>query len=230
MVIGHRGAPAQAPENTLLSFETALRMGADMIELDIQQTADGHIVCIHDEEVDRTTDGHGNVCELTYDQIRALDAGSGQRIPLLTEVLDFAKGKIGVNIEIKAPNIEERALKMVKERNMLGEVIFSSFLHKSLVKVKSLEPRAFTAVLYSSEMDDVVTYAKGLGADAINPLFFILDEETIRTAHEAGLRVYPWTLNDEEFITEYVRLGVDGVISDMPDLAAKVIDELLESQ
>jgi glycerophosphoryl diester phosphodiesterase len=105
VVIGHRGSSAYAPENTLLSYETAWKMKADMVELDVHSTADGGLVCIHDEDVSRTTNGKGLVAELTLKELRRLDAGKGQKVPLLSEVLDLARGRFGVNIEIKVLNV-----------------------------------------------------------------------------------------------------------------------------
>ncbi len=227
IIIGHRGAAAHAPENTLQSFETALRMGADMVELDVQMTKDGHLVCIHDYEVDRTTNGSGQVCEMTLEEIKSLDTGRGQTIPLLSEVLDFAKGRIGVNIEIKVPDVEEQLLKLVRERDMLDEVIFSSFFHSSLSIIKVLEPNAVIAVLFNSEIENVVQYAKNLNADAINPLFLITTAGLIEEAHQQGLKVFPWTINDKEIMREFFVLGVDGIITDMPGHAVNVLDEFL---
>lgn len=226
-VIGHRGAAAHAPENTLPSFETAWRMGADMIELDVHQTIDGTLVCIHDYDVERTTNGNGLVNELTIDEIRHLDAGQGERIPLLEEVLIFAKNRIGVNIELKVPEIEEKVLDMVTKLDMLEHVIFSSFLHSSLSVLHVLNPETHTAVLFNSEIEQVVKYARNLSAQAINPLFFLVTKELVDDAHQAGLKVYPWTVNDADFMREQLLLGVDGIITDLPDLGVDVADKFI---
>ncbi len=225
IVVGHRGAAAYAPENTLKSFEMAWKMGADMIELDIQSTADGRIVCIHDYELERTCGHTGLVHETDYDIIRTLDAGEGEHVPLLSEVLDFCKGKIGVNIEIKEPGVEEQALRLVQERDMLDAVLFSSFLHGTLQNLRELDTDAKTGVLYSEPPDDPVKHALSLDANAINPLFFTIVPELVESAHSAGLKVYPWTVNDEDMMLELLKIGVDGIISDMPDLAVRVVKD-----
>lgn len=229
VVIGHRGALAYSPENTMLSFETAWRMKADLVELDVHATSDGHLVCIHDGDVSRTTGAKGIVAEMTLKQIRRLDAGSGQRIPLLTEVLDYARGRFGINIEIKVRNIEEDLLALVQERNMIDYVIFSSFMHSTLGSLRDLSEEAKTAILYSEPMNDPVRYALDLKSNAINPLFFILKPEDVSLAHESGLKTYPWTIDDPDTMMELLSMGVDGLITNCPDVAAKCIDAFIAS-
>ncbi|MHA1587467.1 MAG: glycerophosphodiester phosphodiesterase, partial [Candidatus Thorarchaeota archaeon] len=196
LVIAHRGASGYAPENTLKAFRTAWEMSADMVELDVQETSDGYLVCIHDFELPRTTNGEGYVGELTYREIKELDAGQGERVPLLSEVLDFAEGRIGVNIEIKALNVEGRILELVTEREMLDSVMFSSFMHNTVRVIKNLNTSARTAILLSEPRDDAVRYTLDLGANAINPPFETLTPELVKGAHEAHLEVFPYTMND----------------------------------
>jgi len=230
IVIGHRGASAYAPENTILSFETAWRMKADMVELDVHATSDGHLVCIHDDNVSRITGMSGLVAEMTLKEIRRLDAGRGQRIPLLSEVLNLSKGKFGVNIEIKVRNIEEDLLRLVTERSVLGSVIFSSFLHPTLRELREMSAEAKTAVLYREPINDPVQYALELGSNAINPLFYLLTPEHVSLAHKSGLKTYPWTVDDPDMMLELVSMRVDGIITDIPDVARKTIDTYLALQ
>ncbi len=226
MVIGHRGAPIQTPENTLESFERAISLGSDMIELDLRKTADGHLVVIHDFDVSRISTKVGLVFEMNLTELKSLDLGGGSRIPTLQEVLDLCHGRCKVNIEIKAFDLEREALDAVRNRSMLGDVIFSSFLHETLTTVKSLEPRTETAVLYDKPMEDPVSYAKDLQASAINPLFIYLEKPIIQSAHDAGLKINPWTINDEDMMIEFVRMGVDGIITDYPDVCYRVIQRM----
>ncbi|RDE17567.1 MAG: hypothetical protein C4K49_02175 [Candidatus Thorarchaeota archaeon] len=230
IVIGHRGTSAYAPENTLLSYETAWKMKADMVELDVRSTIDGGLVCIHDKDVSKTTNGKGLVAKLTLKELRSLDAGKGQKVPLLSEVLDMARGKFGVNIEIKVPDVENAILKLVKERCMLRSIIFSSFTHSILTVVRGLESEAFMAVLYEESMDDPVTYACNLKANAINPLFLILEPAIIQSARKAGLRVYPWTVDDGGIMTEFLNMGVDGLITNCPDVGVRAVEEYVAAQ
>ncbi|TFH06840.1 MAG: glycerophosphodiester phosphodiesterase, partial [Candidatus Thorarchaeota archaeon] len=141
LVVAHRGASGSAQENTLLAFQLAYEIGAHMIETDVQETVDGTLVCIHDYDVDRTTNGTGAIAELTYREIRDLDAGNGAKIPTLDEVLDYVRGKMKINIELKVTGVEKDVLSAVKERNMISEVTISSFLHGTLISTRNLDDR-----------------------------------------------------------------------------------------
>lgn len=228
IVIGHRGASNQAPENTLLAFQKAWKLGADMVELDVHATLDGELVCIHDYDVSRTTNGSGLVSDLLLKEIQDLDAGAGEKIPLLKDVLEFARGKLGVNIELKTIEIEEDVLRITKEAKMLDHVIYSSFLHEALCIISEIESRAVTAILLDSCPDEEIPYAIEIGAKAINPRFFNVDKDLVEYVHDSGLKVYPWTVNDEEFMLELLQMGVDGFITDLPDVGVRVVDDFLD--
>jgi glycerophosphoryl diester phosphodiesterase len=228
--MGHRGAKAEAPENTLMSFERALHVGTDIIELDVRETADGHLVCFHDPDVSGTTDGTGLVSELTLDEVRSLDAGQAQKVPLLEEVLDFARGRIGVNIDVKVHGAEERILQLVEERKMVGTTMVSAFHHVMLEIVRELSSKITTALLFTDSIEDYVSHAVEIEANAINPKFEILTPEAVRSAHEVGLAVYPWTVNDELSLLRMLEMNVNGVITDNPRLAIQVITEFMESK
>jgi glycerophosphoryl diester phosphodiesterase len=225
IIIGHKGASGHAPENTLLSFAVAYDLGAEMVELDVHETLDGQLVCIHDEDVDRTTNGTGLVHEMTLDQIRELDAGRGEKIPLLSEVLDFARGKLQVNIEIKTLGIESRLLELISSRNMFETILVSSFKHETIRTLKELNPNIKTAALVKSITPDMIPSILKLEPDAINPQYTNVHRRFIELAHENGLRVYPWTVNDASTMHRLVRDGVDGIITDYPDIGLKVVSE-----
>ncbi|MFW9794977.1 MAG: glycerophosphodiester phosphodiesterase [Candidatus Thorarchaeota archaeon] len=222
IVIAHKGASAYAPENTLRSFEKAWELGADMIELDLRETADGHLVCIHDPTVDRTTDGVGNVSSLSLKELQMLDAGSGEQIPLLEDVLKFARGKIQVNIDLKILGAESRIIEMVSQLNMNNDVFVSSFLHLTLLQIKEIDESFRVAVLVNTEIDELATYSKELGAFAINPSKELTTYALVQDAHERELKVFPWTVNDEELMMNLLDVGVDGLITDFPDVGIKV--------
>ena len=217
LIIGHRGAAGLAPENTMLAYRTALHLGAPMIELDIHETLDGHLICIHDTTVDRTTNGSGMVSEMTLREIRALDAGLGERIPLLGEVLDLARGSMRVNIELKTLGVEKRLLDLVANRNMLDGILVSSFYHGSILSIKELSPRIPTGALISEPQDGLVSYVVDLGANAVNPLHSLVTHELVEEAHRESLEIYPWTVNDRPRMFELFRCDVDGIITDYPD-------------
>jgi glycerophosphoryl diester phosphodiesterase len=228
LVIGHRGSPEVFPENTLQSFESAIQEGADMFELDLQESSDGHLVIIHDFEVDRVSNQEGLVASMNLDELKALDLGNGAVIPTLEEVLDLAKGRIKVNIEIKVPNIEDSALEAVTTKGMLNDVIFSSFIPDILTDIKNQNDAATTAILYSQPIVDPVSYAIELRTSAINPLFFLLEPKIVEEAHQSLLNVFPWTVNDEQMIEELVKMNVDGIITDHPKLGREIVDRLTE--
>jgi len=223
VVIAHRGASGHVFENTMLSFETAWKMKADMIELDAQETSDGHIVVFHDYDISRITGKEDFIPEMTLKEIQEIEIGDGQTIPLLTDVLDFARGTIGVDIEIKSLEIEERIISMVVERDMLSDVMFSSYLHATLAVVKEINSNFTTGILYNTFEGDPVTYTKELGLDAINPKYNTLTSEIVDRAHEEGLLVFPFTINDPETMLELIKMGVDGIITDLPDQCLEVI-------
>ena len=223
VVIAHKGASGYAPENTLLSFRRALDLGAHMIELDLRETLDGELVCIHDPTVDRTTNGTGEIHELRYKELRGLDAGEGEHIPLLTEVLRLASGKIKVNIDLKVIEVEKKLLDLIEDYKMVQDVFVSSFFHGTLRVLRDLSENVKTGILIEVPNDNLVSYALDFDVNAINPHHKLITPELVEEAHSVGLKVYPWTVNDLQTMKELLTLGVDGLITDYPDRAAGVI-------
>ncbi|MFW9848535.1 MAG: glycerophosphodiester phosphodiesterase [Candidatus Thorarchaeota archaeon] len=226
LVIGHKGSPIDSPENTLQSFESAINQGSDMVELDLQESSDGYLVVIHDYDVKRVSNQDGHVSEMTLHELKSLDLGDSAVIPTLEEVLDLARGRIKVNIELKVSGIESAAISLVKQRGMMEDVIFSSFYHGFLLELKEIDQTATTAIVYNKPPENVVSYAIDFGAAAINPLFNNLESDTVREAHNAKLNVFPWTINDENTIEEYLKMGVDGIITDIPGRCRDIVDRL----
>jgi len=228
-ILGHRGAMGHAPENTMASFKLALEMGADMIELDVHLSRDNVPVVIHDEDVKRTTDGEGQVSDMNLEELKELDAGSwfsdefvGERIPTLAEVMEWARGKVPVNVEIKnGPNfyegIEEAVVEVLKETSMTNEVIISSFDHVCLRTIKEVEPRLATAILYSCRLCDPVRYAKYLELSAFHPRWTYVTEDFIKDAHGAELAVNAWIANTPGLMTKLIDMGVDMIGTNYPD-------------
>ncbi|MHA2026580.1 MAG: glycerophosphodiester phosphodiesterase [Candidatus Thorarchaeota archaeon] len=225
--MAHRGASFQAPENTLLAFETAWQIGAQMIELDVHETGDGHLVCIHDPTIDRTTNGTGQVSSLTLREIQEVDAGLGQKVPLLSEILEFARGKIQVNVELKTPGVEDKVASLLSELDFIDDTIVSSFLHLSLEEIKEIVEPIRIAILLEEEIDDLSSYAHGLKAYAINPQHELVSESLISSAHNRGIKVFPWTVNDENLMVHLFKNGVDGLITDHPDIGVKVVRSII---
>lgn len=234
-IIAHRGASAYYPENTMVSFEAAIQMGADAIELDVHMSSDGEIVVLHDETLERTTNGSGYVHQYTFTQLKALDAGilkpeyRTERIPLLKDVLLLAKSlDIWVNIEIKAgsvpyPDMEQKLAEIVHACGMQEHVLFSSFNHYALVRLKRVWPEAPIAILHVSALVDAWEYAKKLGAIALHPLYAVTRiPGWVQGCRQAGVAVHAWTVDDEAVMEELMRLQVDGVVSNRPDVALNV--------
>ena len=239
VVFAHRGASAYAPENTMASFRKALEMGAGGIELDVQASSDGHLVVIHDEAVDRVSNGKGMIRDKTLMELKSLDFGSwhsqnykNERIPELFEVLELlASGNVILNIEIKNgpvfyPGIEQKVADAVKSYGMVNRTIISSFNHYSLVKIRKADPEMRTAILYVAGLYEPWVYAKHVGAEAINPLFYNIVPEVMKGCIENGIKVNPFTVDGPEHIKSMALAGVDGIITNVPDVAIKTINEL----
>ena len=214
MIYGHRGAPGypRLAENTIGSFEKALQSGADGVEFDVRRCADGRIVVIHDETIDRTTNGRGRVSGLTYDELRKFNAGFGEPIPLLTDVLDRFGGRCLLNIELKDCGIAGDVKHLVVERSLAEKVIVSCFEWPEL---KPLLPEVPIALL-SSKPRNLVSAANELCAKAIHPQKDIATPDLIQAAREVNLQVNVWTVNDPAEVSAFRALGIDGIFSDFP--------------
>lgn len=236
LIYGHRGASAYAPENTLEAFRMAMEMGADGVELDVHMTLDGELVVIHDDTVDRTTDGHGKVCGFTLAQLKALDARNGMddypgvKIPTLKEVYALLQ-PLGamVNIEVKTtesfyPGIEEKLLELEKEMGMVGRTVYSSFNHYTIANLRKLDPEVKLGLLYMSGLYEPWHYAKQVDAEYIHPIFYnLLIPGLAQGCAENGIGINAWTVDDPGMIGLCLSSGAN-VITNKPDLAVKLRD------
>ncbi|MBS3971155.1 MAG: glycerophosphodiester phosphodiesterase [Clostridia bacterium] len=226
-ILAHRGVSLTAPENTLPAFAAAIKQGLAGIELDVQMSKDGHLIVIHDERVDRTTNGKGLVRDMTLEEIKSLDAGtwfaekySGVKIPVLEEVLELIDNReFMINIELKSgiiqyPGLEERVLEAVKKYNLLDKVIFSSFNHYSLLKIKEIHEGAKTGVLYYAGLVDPWEYGKKLKAYSLHPFLPSVTEQMVKECLVQGLQVIPFTVNNKETAKKLIDFGVEYVIMD----------------
>jgi len=230
LVIAHRGASGELPENTLPAYQLAIEQGADMIEIDLHRTRDGAIVVAHDEEL-AGLGGRGEIADASLAEVRALDAGGGERVPVLDEVLDRFGPLVPFNLELKRPRrgpypgLEAAALDAVRLRGLLRHTLFSCFAEPVLEQLRAREPAARIALLVAPERARrAVERARALGAEALNPWHGLASAELVREAGGAGLRVYPYTVDDPGEMRRLLALGVDGLFTNHPDRLRSILD------
>jgi len=228
LVIAHRGASAYRPENTLPAYQLAVEQAADMIEIDLHLTRDGAIVISHDSDL-KHLGAEGEIGDLDLAEVRALDAGRGsgrcETVPTLTEVLDRFGRRIPFNLEIKRSDlhgdyagIEAKALAALRERNLVGETLFSSFYDSVLGELRRLAPEARLATLVSPrEPERWLDRALEFSAEAVNPHFALVDRGLVERAHAVGLAVFVYTVDSEAEMQRLLDLGVDGLFTNRPD-------------
>lgn len=221
LCIGHRGARGHAPENTLLSIDTGILLGADMIEFDVQRCGD-ELVVIHDHRLERTTNGEGRIDQVGFEYLRSLDAGKGQQIPTLREVLNLIEARVSVNVEIKSADGTAAAIADAI-REALGDgwnasqFLVSSFHLPELYEFTQIIPEVPVAALVCGVPLDWAACATELGAQALNISAEFADRRLIRDAQSRGLKVFAYTVNHEKDIVALRDAGVDGVFTDYPD-------------
>ena len=238
-VIAHRGFSGKAPENTLIAIREAILIGADMAEIDVTLSSDGKIVVIHDETLDRTTNGSGEVSQFTLEELQKLDAGSwfdpqfaGERIPTLDEVLETVEGKILLNIEIKSEAVERgiaaEVVAEVQRRGMAGQIVISSFSPTALENVRSQSPDLVTAVLYNSSLHsglDAVDIVESLGASVFNIKRTRLTATMMERCGEHNIPVGIYTVNKKRHMRKMIKKGVTAVFTDHPDKMIEVVNK-----
>ncbi len=237
-VWAHRGASGYYPENTISSFEGAIKQNADGIELDVHLSKDGYLIVCHDETLNRTTNGKGFIKQYDLYELKQLDAGSwydkkfkGEKIPLLEEVIDLIKGtKMELNIELKAgsifyPGIEEKVLKMIDKYAIKEQVIISSFDHYSLVKIKDLDKNIKTGILYMEALYKPLDYIKTTNANALHPNYITLTKDIVDEAKAIDIDVNPYTINNEEHVRMIKPMNVNAIITNYPDKVKAILSE-----
>lgn len=232
IIIAHRGDKSHAPENTLAAFSLAAEKKADAIEFDVKLSADGQVVVLHDQTVDRTTNGKGNVSMLPLAAIKELDAGTwfseqfrSERIPTLDEVFETVGKRVLMNVELTNyanPNDElvPRVAELVKKHALQNRILFSSFFSRNLRKARSLLPEVACGLLASSGILGLWARSFGWRGDflALHPYLKEASPTLIRRVHAAGKRLHVWTVNSEEDLKRMIDLGVDAIFTDDPGL------------
>ena len=217
-IVAHRGASFYEPENTLRAIRKALELKADMVEVDVRLSKDGFVVVIHDETVDRTTDGSGYVEEKTLEELRRLDAGLGEKIPTLKEVIDTVKGKAKLVVELKKPGYEAKVTKIFEDEDFVEDVIVTSFFHETVKKVKEFNSKIKTGIIFRCYPINVGGLALKSKADLIFPEYKYVDSRMVEEAHSKGLKVYVWTVDSLKEAKNLTKIGVDGIVTNKPDL------------
>jgi glycerophosphoryl diester phosphodiesterase len=232
MVIAHRGASADRPENTMAAYALALDQGADMIEIDLHLSRDGAIVIAHDAELERLG-GRGEIGDADVETIRALDAGGGERVPVLEEILDEFGDRTVFNLELKQresgpyAGLVGRTLAAVRERGLMDRMLFSSFYDPLLRELREHAPEAHVGLLLSRRFPHgALERAAALGAEALHPEHSLATRELIGAAHGAGLRVHVFTVNEETQIRDLLAAGADACFTDHPRRMRALVDSL----
>lgn len=231
VITGHRGASGLAPENTLASFKKAMEIGADFSELDVTMTKDSQLIILHDDTLERTTNDSGNVWEKTLAELKTLDAGSwfnsefaGEPLPTLAEVIDLVKGKMKLNIEIKVnghePGIVEKVVQTVRDKGFADQCIITSFDHPTVERVIEIAPEIPAGFIFSKYPEFSVFEGKW---PILSVKYKLVDQEFIKKAQAVNKQVYVWTVNDEELMRQMIDLGVDGIITNYPNVLKEVL-------
>ena len=220
--IGHRGAKGYEPENTLISFQKALDMQVDGIELDVHLSADGEVIVIHDETINRTTNGNGLINTLSSRELKQFRINEHHEIPLLSEVFELVDKNCFINIELKsyetADKVVELIEKYVSEKDWsYSHFLVSSFDWNALQQVRFLNDEIQIGVLTETDLDLALAFAKFIQAKSIHPYFHMLTEENVSRIQSKGLQVFAWTVNEREDIEKIINCKVNGIITDFPN-------------
>lgn len=220
--IGHRGAKGYEPENTLASFQKALDFLVDGIELDVHLSADGHLMVIHDETIDRTTNGKGSVNQLSLTELKKFRISENKQIPTLKEVFDLVNQDCFINIELKSYQTAEKVVslieKYVSDRNWkYADFLVSSFDWNALQQVRFLNDKIPIGVLTESDLDLAFSFAKFIKAESIHSYFHLLTPENTLQIQKKGIQLFAWTVNEQEDILKMKALKVNGIITDFPN-------------
>ena len=239
-IVAHGGAAGYAPENTLVSFEKGIELGANTIEVDVHLSKDGELVVIHDATLNKTTNGSGYVYDYTVKELKEFDAGvlfdekfRGEKIPTFQEVVELARGRARIDIDVKNgpviyPGIEEKVVRAIEKNTLVNEVTVISFNHLSLKQIKTLNPEIQTGAVYSAGLLEPWAAAELIGADVLYPKHFHPMKDVVLEAHRRGYPVNPWTIDTEKDVRRWLSYGVDGMTSNYPDLVRNIVMESLK--
>ena len=232
LIMAHRGAAGAAPENTLASVDRAIADGTDFVEIDVQETADGEVVVIHDSDLKKIGGVNLKIWDATYEQLQSIDIGSwfapefsGERVPKLEQVLELCRDKAGVNIELKYyghdERLEERVVEIVERAGMESQIVVMSLKYDAVQKMRQLRPEWTIGLLSATAVGNLTR----LHADFLAVHTGLVGPSFVRAAHKSGKKVFAWTVNDSIQMSTMITLGVDGLITDEPALARAVLSQ-----
>ncbi len=226
LIFAHRGASKLAPENTLRAFQKAIELGADYVEFDVHETKDGEIVIIHDDDVERTAGVKGKIKEMTLKELKELDFGEGEKIPTLKELIELAKGKIGLQCEIKVRGIAKKIVEHFKEADLIDSTIISSFIHDELLEVKKYAPEIKLAPLvFGIKKNKMIREAIEHKYYAIHPFYKFINQKFLDEAHKNNIKINTWTVDSKSRMKKLIEMRIDGIITNDVELAKEVLSE-----
>ena len=217
-VVGHRGAAALLPENTIAGFRHAIALGVDYVECDVHLSRDGQLIVMHDRTVDRTTNGRGAVRDLTAARIRSLDAGDGEQVPRFDEVLETVRDEVHLLVELKGIGTERAAVEAVRTQGMIDDVTFSSFALDRLAAARAMGDDVRVRAILPNPTEFELARAAALQAVGIDVRFDNVSLHIVKAAHTLGLDVLAWNPDTWPEQAAMIALGVDGVSSNRPDV------------
>jgi glycerophosphoryl diester phosphodiesterase len=237
--IAHRGASGKglAPENTLAAFEKAISIGVDMVEIDVRITGDGHLIVLHDASLDRTTNCEGIVREMTLAQVRAADAGGGELVPTLGEVFELTRHRAQVLLEVKSDFVAERVVQAIFDAKAEEQVVVQSFNPQTVQRIKLLAPQLPASLLIGQvpatpsrvRARRLVSQVLEVGANTLSIWHATLTPALIEEMRKRGIAVWAWTVDEEIAMRDLAMMGVQGIVTNYPNLLNQVFEDLIES-
>jgi glycerophosphoryl diester phosphodiesterase len=226
VVVGHRGCALLEPENTLRGFHRAFGLGCDYVETDVRLTRDGRLVLMHDETVDRTTNGSGLVAGFPFEEIRALDAGAGERVPLLAELLEILPADVHLLCELKGEGTADEAVRIVREAGRERQVIFTCFHLEPIRRAREIDPSLRTGAIWTNPPTGFARQARDAGAESVGVNHRHQSADVIAAARSEALKIRAWNPDTEEDIRAMIALQPDGIGSNRPDLVLRLLGRL----
>ena len=227
LIIGHRGASNIAPENTLKSFKKAIELGADYVEFDVHLSKDGEIIIMHDENTLRTTGKNSLIKEMTLKELKKLNAGEGEKIPTLDELIQVARGKVNLQLEIKATGMAKKIVEILENSGLIKSTLISSFNYSELLNIEKIEPKLKLApLIVGIKENKTIQNAVANNFYAIHPFYKMINKDFVDEAHEKNIKINAYTVDSKSAMRKLIEMGIDGIITNKIDLAKSVLNRI----